>query len=89
MSDIWESIIIVLIGLLYWSVCILSIIGLLYMYIKMIPKLGMILQVIEQTYKHPVVIIIFIIVKIGRFLIMPAIIWGMAYYVLYAQLAIK
>lgn len=89
MSDIWESIIIVLIGILYWSVCLLSIIGILYIYIKMIPSVDIILDGLETTFKHPIIVLIFIIIKIGGFLIIPAIIWGMAYYILYAQLAIE
>ncbi len=86
MGNILEGFITIMTGILYYLCCILALIGTIYLYLKMLPRISDIITALEiSSNANPIAKIIIIIIKISQFFIIPAIIIGMSYYVLYAQ----
>ena len=90
MGNILAGFINIILGILFHLCCILALIGTIYLYLKMLPRISDVITGLEiAANANPIAKIIILLIKISQFLIIPAIIIGMSYYVLYAQQVVK
>jgi len=88
-SSTGESILIVVLGIIFILLCVFSVIGVFYGYLQHWSFSRNLIQIIQlESNANPVLKVIVIICRISKYIAIPVIIWGIVYYIYYAKLAI-
>jgi hypothetical protein len=88
MGTIGESIITIISGILFYIVSLFSILGIIYGYLKSWPISRTSILALETTATNPVLIIVLKVLQYVKYLAIPAIIWGLVWYTMYADLKV-